>query len=148
MRALLARASRFDARCPGFDTFWALCDGVGASKGSKGFNGVATLVRRRPGVPTVTANTMPFGVPDLDDEGRCIVTDHGEFVLFNVYVPNAGHGSSRLPHKLRCVAVLFVLPLLLPPRTQFVRWSLLHRQRPGAKLICVCSSTCCLLNEA
>jgi AP endonuclease-2 len=26
---------------------------------------------------------------DLDSEGRCIVTDHGLFVLFNVYMPNA-----------------------------------------------------------
>ena len=24
---------------------------------------------------------------ELDSEGRCIVTDHGAFVLFNVYIP-------------------------------------------------------------
>jgi exonuclease III len=36
----------------------------------------------------------------LDGEGRCVCTDHGAFVVFNVYVPNAGNGS-RLPYKQR-----------------------------------------------
>mgnify|MGYP006940053961 CR=1 FL=1 len=27
---------------------------------------------------------------DLDSEGRCVVTDHGDFVLFNTYFPNYG----------------------------------------------------------
>ncbi|EFJ06887.1 hypothetical protein SELMODRAFT_430253 [Selaginella moellendorffii] len=32
---------------------------------------------------------------DLDNEGRCIVTDHGHFVLFNIYGPNVGCGDAE-----------------------------------------------------
>ena len=31
-----------------------------------------------------------FGDPKFDREGRVMQTDHGTFVLFNVYFPNAG----------------------------------------------------------
>ena len=41
---------------------------------------------------------------DLDSEGRCIITDHGSFLLFNVYVPNSG--ESRDEFKLRFLALL------------------------------------------
>jgi exonuclease III len=32
---------------------------------------------------------------ELNCEGRLVVTDHGAFVLFNVYVPNAGDHPQR-----------------------------------------------------
>ena len=35
--------------------------------------------------------------------GRCLLTDHGSFVLFNVYVPNS-QGGPRLPFKMRCLS--------------------------------------------
>ena len=34
------------------------------------------------------ANCTPLGDPELDNQGRCVMTDHGTFVIFNVYVPN------------------------------------------------------------
>lgn len=34
---------------------------------------------------------------ELDKEGRCVVTDHGDFVLFNVYFPNAGDTGGCRP---------------------------------------------------
>ena len=37
----------------------------------------------------------------LDSEGRCVVTDHGVFVLFNCYLPNAGGGEDRRNFKMR-----------------------------------------------
>lgn len=45
---------------------------------------------------------------ELDSEGRCIITDHGLFVLFNVYFPNDGQENleSRLQFKMdfyRCI---------------------------------------------
>lgn len=46
---------------------------------------------------------------DLQTEGRLMLTDHGSFVLLNVYVPNAGHrheDSSRLEFKLRYLRAL------------------------------------------
>jgi AP endonuclease 2 len=36
----------------------------------------------------------------LDSEGRCVVTDHGAFVLFNVYCPNTGGSDDRFAFKL------------------------------------------------
>ena len=46
---------------------------------------------------------------DLCNEGRLICTDHGSFVLLNVYVPNAGdheEGRPRLDFKLRYLEAL------------------------------------------
>ena len=38
----------------------------------------------------------------LDSEGRCVVTDHGAFVLFNCYCPNSGGGNEdRVNFKMR-----------------------------------------------
>ena len=74
-----------------------------------GLNGVATLVRRNrvrpsgtgPSIPTLGADPRPFGVADLDDQGRCILTDHGAFTLINVYVPYDGEKGVQVSLKLR-----------------------------------------------
>ena len=39
----------------------------------------------------------------IDSEGRCVVTDHGEFVLFNVYgaaISNEENAAERYAYKL------------------------------------------------
>jgi hypothetical protein len=36
---------------------------------------------------------------EMDDEGRVMVTDHGTFVLLNIYFPNGGRGGDRLTFK-------------------------------------------------
>ena len=41
---------------------------------------------------------------DLDSEGRCVITDHGAFLLFNLYIPNAG--EDRNEFKLRYLELL------------------------------------------
>jgi exonuclease III len=69
------------ASVPGYDTFWCPARG----KHCKGFNGVATYART--GL-TSRACASPMGEEKFDEEGRCIRTDHANFVLFNVYVPN------------------------------------------------------------
>ncbi|CAK9117209.1 unnamed protein product [Durusdinium trenchii] len=84
----------------GYDSFWACNDGCGNQR--QGLNGVCTFVRR--GL-TLSADNSPLGCPDLDGEGRCLLTDHGSFVLFNAYVPNAA-GGPRLPFKLRWLRAL------------------------------------------
>jgi exonuclease III len=45
---------------------------------------------------------------DLCKEGRIMYTDHGSFVLLNVYVPNAGGqiGQPRMDFKLRYLKAL------------------------------------------
>ncbi len=78
----------------GWDTFWCPCRLKGSAGG---FNGVATLARK--GL-CMSANCVPLELDGLDVEGRAISTDHGSFVLFNVYVPNDS-GGSRLPYKMR-----------------------------------------------
>lgn len=42
-----------------------------------------------------------FGDSEFNDEGRCVMTDHGKFVLFNVYFPNGGTGEERLLYKYK-----------------------------------------------
>jgi len=55
---------------------------------------------------TAGADCAPFGDEVLDEEGRCIMTEHENFVLFNVYVPNDSLGGKRLPYKLRFLDAL------------------------------------------
>lgn len=64
----------------GYESFWACC----VDKSKKGFNGVMTYAKT--GI-TQYANARPFGCDELDDQGRAVMTDHGDFVVFNVYVP-------------------------------------------------------------
>ena len=74
-----------------FDSFWDF------SKKKKGYSGTVTFAKK--GI-TKTAVTG-FGHPDFNDEGRCVMTDHGKFVLFNVYFPNGGMGEDRLLYKYK-----------------------------------------------
>ncbi len=68
-----------------YESFWSCC--VDSKK--KGLNGVVTYAKRG----TVrTADASPLGVEHLDRQGRCVVTDHGGFCLWNVYVPASGNG--------------------------------------------------------
>jgi len=64
----------------GYESFWSCC----IDKSKKGFNGVVTFAKTG---MTQFANARPLGCDELDDQGRAIMTDHGEFVIFNVYVP-------------------------------------------------------------
>ena len=77
---------------PGFDCFFAF-----ASRAKAGFNGVAVFARK--GL-TVRARSRPLGVAWLDDHGRCIETDHGHFVLLNIYAPNGGEFAANLGEKM------------------------------------------------
>ncbi|KAI9028616.1 DNase I-like protein [Hyaloraphidium curvatum] len=94
---------------PGYDAFFSFCR---QRVGGGGYSGVATYVRTERVPPPVEAEEGFLNVlgqrpqsrighwPDLeadftreelealDSEGRCLVTDHHLFVLFNVYFPN------------------------------------------------------------
>lgn len=60
-----------------------------------GYSGVATYSR----IPPVEVIT---GLADtrFDHEGRTLITDYGDFVLFNIYFPNGGRGPEWVAHKL------------------------------------------------
>ncbi|KZV30815.1 DNA-(apurinic or apyrimidinic site) lyase 2 [Dorcoceras hygrometricum] len=80
----------------------------------EGFTGV---LRNSPGFglrngecPSVVEVLEDFSTTELlkiDGEGRCIITDHGHFVLFNVYGPRAGcDGTERIQFKLNFFNIL------------------------------------------
>ncbi|XP_022133214.1 DNA-(apurinic or apyrimidinic site) lyase 2 isoform X2 [Momordica charantia] len=81
---------------------------VGAEEGFTGLlessqNGKVTM-------PAVAEGLEEFSKAELlkvDSEGRCIVTDHGHFVLFNIYGPRAdSDDSERVLFKLKFYDIL------------------------------------------
>jgi exonuclease III len=58
----------------GYESFWSCC----VDKSKQGFNGVVTYAKKG---SVLRANASPLGSPDLDDQGRCVMTDHGRFVF-------------------------------------------------------------------
>ncbi|HEX9896168.1 MAG TPA: exodeoxyribonuclease III [Dehalococcoidales bacterium] len=73
---------------PGYHTYWNYPE-------KKGYAGVATFSR---GKPAKVQNG--FGVPEFDNEGRVIVSEHPGFTLFNIYFPNGKQSAERLKFKL------------------------------------------------
>jgi exonuclease III len=86
---------------PGYESFWSCC----VDDSSRGMNGVCTyartgsVVRADPAPLAAALNGDGGGDGNGDGEndscwlnrqGRCVKTDHGTFVLFNVYVPASG----------------------------------------------------------
>lgn len=74
----------------GYESFYSLCTK------KAGYSGVATYVKKG---MTIDAKSE-FGEPSFDCEGRVMMTDHGSFLLFNVYFPNSGFGAERLEYKM------------------------------------------------
>ncbi|EFJ48590.1 hypothetical protein VOLCADRAFT_104648 [Volvox carteri f. nagariensis] len=99
-----ARITRELACVEGFQSFWA------SSTSKPGYSGVTTWCRTATAAPRDAAVDCLGGDerPELDTEGRFVLTDHGAFVLLNVYVPNAGDRPerARLPYKLAFLRAL------------------------------------------
>jgi len=95
----LAQGRQYEVE--GYESFWACNDGAGNQR--QGLNGVCTFVRKD--LMVERACNTPLECEELDAEGRCLLTDHGSFVLFNVYVPNS-QGGPRLPFKMRWLRAL------------------------------------------
>lgn len=62
----------------------------------KGYSGVATFVRSEP-----KSVAYGIGIPEYDSEGRFVITDFGDFLLYNIYFPNGGSGQERHDFKQR-----------------------------------------------
>lgn len=60
----------------------------------KGYSGTATLSKSK---PLSIANDM--GINEHDMEGRIVCTEHKDFYLVNVYVPNSGQQLDRLDYR-------------------------------------------------
>jgi len=61
----------------------------------RGYSGVALYSRPEP-----LAVRSGFGIPRFDAEGRTLIADYGEFILFNVYFPNGKQSRERLRFKM------------------------------------------------
>jgi exodeoxyribonuclease-3 len=66
-----------------------------ASAKRKGYSGVAVYSRPEPA--NVTAG---LGVKKFDVEGRTLVIDYDDFLLYNIYYPNGGASEERLRYKM------------------------------------------------
>ena len=60
----------------------------------KGYSGVGLYAKKAP-------ENVQFGFGDrFDSEGRTIIADFGDFVLFNIYFPNGKRSAERLKYKM------------------------------------------------
>lgn len=66
-----------------------------SSQEKKGYSGVVTYTKKEP-IKVIEG----IGIEQFDKEGRVIVTEFNEFILFNVYFPNGKASSERLQYKL------------------------------------------------
>jgi exodeoxyribonuclease-3 len=55
-----------------------------------GYSGTATYTKSE-----IVDVKSGIGIKKFDSEGRFVVTDHGDFLLYNVYFPNGGSGEER-----------------------------------------------------
>jgi len=56
----------------------------------KGYSGVATFCNKEP-----LSILKGISYPEYEAEGRFIITEHPEFLLYNIYFPNGGSGDER-----------------------------------------------------
>ncbi len=61
----------------------------------KGYSGTAVLSR----IP-FSDRVLGMNVPEHDNEGRLVTVEFQDFILVNVYTPNAQDGLARLPYRL------------------------------------------------
>lgn len=73
----------------GYHSFWSSAE-------KKGYSGVAIYTKKQP-----LKVTEGLGVAEFDNEGRTLMADYGDFVLFNIYYPNGGAGNKRVPYKMK-----------------------------------------------
>jgi exodeoxyribonuclease-3 len=75
--------------------------GVWASAMKKGYSGVATFTPEPP-----LERRVGMGIEAYDNEGRVVITDHRDFLLYNIYFPNGGSGEERHNFKQKFLADL------------------------------------------
>jgi len=72
----------------GYTTFWSAAE-------KKGYSGVAVFTKIKP-----KSVTEGLGKKEFDTEGRTLIAEYEDFILFNIYFPNGGAGNKRVPFKL------------------------------------------------
>lgn len=72
----------------GYTSFWSSAE-------KKGYSGVAIYSKQQP-----KSVKQGFGLAKFDSEGRTLVAEYDDFILFNVYFPNGGRDCKRLEYKM------------------------------------------------
>jgi exodeoxyribonuclease III len=72
----------------GYHTSWAFAE-------RPGYSGVGLLSKTKP-----DRVLTGLGIDRFDSEGRTIIAEYGNFVLFSHYYPNGGQGDHRVQYKL------------------------------------------------
>ena len=81
-------------------------DGHFSSGLKRGYSGVGTFVRE--GAPfNKRGLQLGMGKKKYDDEGRVIVTNHSDFILYNIYFPSGTSGEVRQNYKYDFLADLY-----------------------------------------
>ncbi len=74
---------------PGYTTYWAAAD-------KKGYSGVSIWTKQKP-LQVWTG----LEIPEFDSEGRTLIAEFENFLLYNGYFPNGKDDLSRVPYKLK-----------------------------------------------
>lgn len=73
---------------PGYHVYYASAE-------KKGYSGVGVFSKQKPN------SVQPgMGMRKFDVEGRVLIADYGEFILFNIYFPNGKLSKDRLKYKM------------------------------------------------
>lgn len=72
----------------GYQDFWSSAE-------KPGYSGVAVFTREKP-----LAVVEGLGIEGHDKEGRVLTVEYQDFILVNVYTPNAQDGLRRLPYRM------------------------------------------------
>ena len=65
------------------------------SANRKGYSGVALYTKQAP-----ESVTRGFGIERFDSEGRVLMADYGQYVIFGIYFPNGRRSEERLQYKM------------------------------------------------
>jgi exodeoxyribonuclease III len=68
----------------------------------KGYSGVATYTKEEP-----ISVSYGIGIEKFDNEGRILICEYDNFMLFNIYFPNGQSSEERLSYKLEFYDALF-----------------------------------------
>lgn len=95
---------------PGYDQCFALGT-------KKGYSGVLTYVRQ--GTPQDKKQTKTaLGIRRYDDEGRTVISEHKDFLLYNLYFPSGTSGDERQAFKYDFLDDFYSHLTQLPKRTR------------------------------
>ena len=82
----------------GYYTYWHSAE-------RPGYSGVATFSRNEPYYVQ-----KGLGIDKFDSEGRVLITEHENFLLYNIYFPNGQKDDIRLNYKLNFSFLLIHWP--------------------------------------